>query len=512
MKLPIVSPMAYNFLSRHPEVDLKKSKLKPSIFIPTLYFAEGLPYTIVNLMSVVFYKNAGASNTFIGEATSFLYLPWTLKFIWSPFVDVYSTKRKWLLVSQAVLGLIAVLLVGSIFLTDGLFVTVVIFFAMALASATHDIAIDGYYLDVLDKGQQAFYVGVRNAAYKVAWLLGSGGLVFVAGKLAETTSLGVKGGWAVSFGVCAILLLLCAAFHALILPEPASSSGEDSTPAKVRNAIDENPSGANDSASDNAAPDNSTSENSASEKGRRLHPTLTPSTFKQVFTAWLSQPRIAAIIIYILIFRAGDALMLKMAQPFLLDEVQKGGLAISTADVGIIYGTVGVLFLLAGGIIGGVLVSRYGLRKCLLPTALIQNGAIILYWMLAAAKPQGPVLIGGLEITKLAETTFNNPEILRWFDARLFSTISVNSIEQFSYGLGTAAYTVFLLSTVKSEYKAAHYAIATAIMALGVMLPGFISGHLADSLGYEKFFLVSFFASIPGLASIFFLPLEEKKE
>ncbi len=488
---------------------MKTSKLKPSIFIPTLYFAEGLPYTIVNLMSVVFYKNVGATNTFIGEATSFLYLPWTLKFIWSPFVDVYSTKRKWLLVSQAVLGVIALLLVGTIFLPDGLFATVVIFFAMALASATHDIAIDGYYLDVLDKSQQAFYVGVRNAAYKVAWLLGSGGLVFVAGKLAETTELGVKGGWAVSFGVCAVLLLACAAFHALVLPEPSFGISDDEPDRLLAR---EGVSTAGGSKSTTGGSDSSFAARPEEQRSRKVQPVLTPSTFIQVFLSWLSQPGIVAIIVYIFIFRAGDALMLKMAQPFLLDEVKKGGMAISTADVGIVYGTVGVLFLLAGGIIGGVLVSRFGLRKCLLPTALIQNGAIILYWVLAAARPEGPVVIGGFEITKAAGTIFNNPDVLRWFDGKLLATISVNSVEQFSYGLGTAAYTVFLLRTVKSEHKAAHYAIATAIMALGVMLPGYISGRLADSLGYEKFFLVSFLASIPGLVSIFFLPLNEAQK
>jgi PAT family beta-lactamase induction signal transducer AmpG len=443
-------------------------RAKPSIYIPTLYFAEGLPYTIVVLMSTVFYKNIGVSNTFIGM-TSFLTLPWTLKFLWSPFVDIYGTKRKWVLVAQAVLGCIALLLIGAVFLPDAEYVSLVIFFVMALASATHDVAIDGYYLDVLNREQQAFYVGVRNAAYKVAWLSGSGGLVFLAGRLAENTALGVKGGWAISFAVCAVLLLICAAFHTFFLPEPKTSAL--SKPGTVK---------------------------------------LSPKEFLSVLVTWLDQSRVAVVVFYILIFRLGDALMLKMAQPFLLDPPDKGGLGITTADVGIIYGTVGMLFLLTGGIIGGALVSKYGLRKCLLPTALIQNGAITLYWWLALAKPHGPVSIFGFPLTEALSRVTNNPEILRWFDARLFLTISVNSVEQFAYGLGTAAYTVFLLSTVRSEYKAAHYAIATAIMALGVMIPGLISGWLQESLGYEKFFLISFVASLPGMAAIFALPLDAK--
>ena len=448
------------------------AKAKPSLFIPTLYFAEGLPFTVVNAMSVVFYKNIGASNTYIGQATSWLYLPWTLKFLWSPLVDVYGTKRKWILVAQAVLGLVALLLVGAVFIPEGMIASVVIFFVMAVASATHDVAIDGYYLDILNKEQQAFYVGVRNAMYKVSFLLGSGGLVFLAGKLAETTSLGIRGGWCVSFAVCAVLLLACAAFHAFVLPEPAVDLTKKETDTLV----------------------------------------LTPREFVKVFMDWLGQPRIAVVIFYILVFRAGDAFMLKMAQPFLLDPVDKGGMAISTSDVGIIYGTVGMLCLLAGGIIGGVLVSKFGLKRCLLPTAIIQNGAITLYWWLAATKPTGPVSVFGFKLTDAMLQITNVPDVLKWCDAQLVYTILVNSVEQFSYGLGTAAYTVFLLSTVKSEYKAAHYAIATAIMAFGIMIPGYYSGMLVDSIGYEKFFMFSFIASIPGLISILFLPLEKNTE
>jgi len=174
--------------------------------------------------------------------------------------------------------------------------------------------------------------------------------------------------------------------------------------------------------------------------------------------------------------------MLKMAPPFLLDSPAQGGLGLSTADVGLIYGTVGTVFLLLGGILGGWLISRQGLRRWLWPTALIQNTAILLYWLLAIFKPG-------------------------WWTVAI-----VNSIEQFSYGLGVSAYTVFLLSTVKTEYKAAHYALATALMAAGVMLPGAASGYLQQSLGYVNFFLLSFVAAVPGILVIFFLPISKKTE
>jgi MFS transporter, PAT family, beta-lactamase induction signal transducer AmpG len=183
-----------------------------------------------------------------------------------------------------------------------------------------------------------------------------------------------------------------------------------------------------------------------------------------------------------LIFRLGDALLLKMAQPFLIDDLSKGGLALSTSDVGLIYGTVGTFFLFIGGILGGWLISKRGLRKCILPFALLQNLALPLYWYLAAYKPA------------------------------IFTVAAVNAFEQFSYGLGTAGYTVFLMSTVKPRYKAAHYAIVTAFMALGVMLPGMKSGALESVFGYANFFLLSFALSLPGIIVIPFLPIKELEQ
>ena len=457
-------------------------KVKPRVFVPTLYFAEGLPYTIVNQMSVVFYTDLGATNTYIGLATSFLYLPWTLKFLWSPLVDVYGTKKRWIVVSQMVLAAFSILVAASTILPHGLYVSAVVFMLMAIASATHDIAIDGYYMDALSIEQQALYVGVRNAFYKVAWLLGSGGLVFLAGTLAEKTSLGVSGGWLGAFLACTVLLGLCALFHKIALPEPERLEEVGQHEKKSL--------------------DFPASDSSEGERAR-----LSTKEFLSVFLDWLEQPGIVAIVIYILIFRAGDALMLKMAQPFLLRPTSEGGLGISTADVGILYGTIGVAFLLVGGLFGGWLVSRFGLKKCLLPTALIQNLAILLYFWLASSRPSGHAFLFGFDLSAWSQSIGVAPEFQKWFEGNLFYTLLVNSAEQFSYGLGTAAYTVFLLTTVKSSYKAAHYAIATAIMALGLMLPGAISGYLADSLGYAHFFLISFLVSIPGLLTIFWLPL-----
>lgn len=404
-------------------------KIGPFIFIPTLYFAEGLPFTIVNQMSVVFFKAIGATNEFIG-LTSFLYIPWAIKLLWAPFVDFVGTRRNWILFCQLILS---GLMFAAAFAVNGpnvLPIMVGLMFVKAMISATQDIAIDGFYMDSLDSKMQAYFIGVRNTAYKVAWLFGSGALVYFAGVL--QSQYGVNTAWSAAFGLCGLIMLLSFAFHSYFLPRPVQNRWEET----------------------NKFP------------------------FIEVFITYFSQKGIIPIVLYILSFRLGDALMLKMAQPFLLDDLSKGGLAMSVADVGLVYGTVGMIFLLLGGLLGGFLISKDGIGKWLWPSALIQNSAIVLYYFLAIHKPG------------------------------IYWVAAVNSIEQFAYGLGVAAYTVLLLNTVRKEFKAAHYAISTALMALGMMLPQAFSGYLSTYMGYANFFLFSFLASIPGIITIFFLPLK----
>lgn len=413
------------------------SKRNPVIYIPTLYFAEGLPYAIAMSLSTVFFKSLGASNVFIGLAT-IISLPWTLKFMWAPLVDFIGSKRGWLLTAQLLLAVLMLVLALCVFSDQVINIALVGFLVIAIASATHDVAIDGYYLDVLNKDEQALFVGVRNAAYKVAVLFVSGAMVYVAGLIEKTH--GLKAGWAASFIILAACLLLCFCFHSWYLPGKAKTSAE---PEREK---------------------------------------LNATKFVQVIFSYFNQKSIVAIVFYILIFRLGDALLLRQAQPFLMDSLDKGGLAVSVQELGLIYGTVGVVFLLIGGIIGGWLLCKGDLKRWLVPTALFQNSALLIYWWLAVAKPPTVVLY------------------------------IANSVEQFAYGLGTAAYTVFILSTVKSEYKAAHYAVATALMACGQLVPGMLSGFMYEALGYANFFLVSFLLSIPGMVSIVFLPIWRQDE
>lgn len=431
---------------------------KPRIFIPTLYFIEGLPFTIVNNMSVAFFKTLAMNNEALAFFTSLLYIPWTYKLFWAPLIDLYKTRRAWIIGTQIALTMTSALLMVAVFIPQGTVILLLVFSAMAFVSATQDVAIDGYYLDVLDKEQQDFYVGVRGTAYKVAWLFGSGALVYLAGVVAEKVHMpGANAiGWCSAFGVCTAIFALFAYVHSRILPVVQNSPTENAT-AVVK--------------TDSAHKDTG----SGIQEGFVALIKALPVIFKD----FCAQPRIQVIFLYILIFRLGDALLMKMARPFLLDPPSAGGLGLSVADVGKVYGGVGTLFLLVGGISGSALISKIGLQRCIIPFALIQNSSLLLYWYLAAHKPD------------------------------IVLVCIVNAFEQFSYGLGTSSYMVFLLSTVKPKYKASQFAIVTALMAYGVMLPGMGAGLLQSRLGYANFFLVSFFASLPGIITIPFLPMKQ---
>lgn len=410
---------------------------KPLSYIPTLYFVEGLPFTLVNLTSIVFFKTMSVSNELVALWTSLFYIPWILKVFWAPLIDLFGSRRYWIVVLHMVLAIVSAALAAACLSSQPVLLCVILFAVMAFASATQDIAIDGYYMDVLDARGQAFYIGMRSAAYKVAWVFGSGALVYIAGKVAQNAKGGVIAGWVSAFACCALLFVFLFAWHCLLLPAPAKSHRGDKAGIKQ-----------------------------------------TLATFIPIFRSFFDQAGIAAIIAYIVAFRAGDALLMKIAQPFLLDRTSAGGLGLSIADVGLIYGAVGTTFLIAGGIVGGWLLAKKGLEQCIWPFAAMQSFSILLYVFLSLTHPP------------------------------IYTVMITNALEQFAYGLGTAAYTVFLLFTVKAEYRAAHYAMATALMALGIMLPGCISGFLSSYLGYPLFFFVSFLASLPGIIIIRYLPLK----
>lgn len=413
-------------------------------WIPTLYFAEGLPYVLVMTVSVVMYKNLGLSNTEIAYYTSWLYLPWVIKPLWSPFVDLIKTKRWWITTTQFLIGAgmagIAFSLPAPLFFQASL----AFFWLMAFSSATHDIAADGFYMIALPESEQSLFVGIRSVFYKIATIFGQGLLVFLAGILIEN-GLGVTNAWQIIFFATAALFVLIALWHKFVLPKPANDS------------------------------------NKSIQK------------FGDLFYTFFTKKGIWLALAFILLYRLGESQLAKIASPFLLDDRAVGGLGVSTSMVGVLYGTVGVLALLVGGILGGWLASRNGLKYWLWPMIIFMNVPNVVYVYLALCQPENIYIIG-----------------------------SCIALEQFGYGVGFTAFMLYLIYVSQGPYQTAHYALCTGFMALGMMLPGMAAGWVQEnmaslvgpqlaSLGnYTLFFIWVCLCTIPGFIIAAFLKIPKE--
>jgi PAT family beta-lactamase induction signal transducer AmpG len=407
----------------------------PWYYIPTLYFASGVPYVIINTVSVIFYKKLGIDNTQIAVWTSLLYLPWVIKMFWGPIVDTYSTKRKWLLYTQFAMFCCLGLIAFCLQLPNFFFISLAALTVGAFISATYDIATDGFYLLALSPEQQAFFVGIRSLFYRLAVIFGSGLLVVLAGQL-EGYLNNIPLSWTIAIGFAAVVLATLSIFHRLVLPLPDS------------------------------------------DKPRQLQTATIP--FWTIISSYFAQEKILFILGFILLYRFGEAMLVKFASLFLLDKPEVGGLGLSTSEVGLVYGTFGVISLIAGGILGGLVIAKYGLKRCLFPMALALNVPNIFYVYMAYAKPS------------------------------LTLVYPLVSLEQFGYGFGFTAFSVYLMYISQGEYKTSHFAISTGIMALGMMLPGIVSGYLQPVLGYPLFFSLVCLLTIPGMIILFFIPLKEE--
>lgn len=412
----------------------------PWAFVPTLYFAEGVPYVIINIVSVIFYKKMGISNAQITLWTSLLYLPWVIKMFWSPIVDVYSTKRSWILCSQFLMMVCLSFVALSFQLPKFFYLSLICLTIGAFISATHDIATDGFYLIALDQDKQAFFAGIRSFFYRIAMVFGSGFLVFFAGHLEVSLENNISLSWTIAIGFSALIFALLFVFHLLVLPF-AEKSLQQSSELLLK------------------------------EK----------TSFQPVFTSYFTQKKIGAILAFILLYRFGEAMLNKLATPFLLDKKELGGLGLSTQDVGLAYGTLGVIALILGGVLGGLLIARYGLRKSILPMSLAIHLPNLFYIYMA--------------YTQLSK---------EW-------VYLLVALDQFGYGLGFTAFSVYLMYISRGEYKTSHFAISTGLMALGMMFPGLISGYIQQALGYPVFFILVFLLTIPGLLTLFFIPLNEEQ-
>jgi MFS transporter, PAT family, beta-lactamase induction signal transducer AmpG len=403
-----------------------KRTLTPWAWIPTLYFAEGLPNAIVVTVSLVMYKDLGLSNTANAFYTSLLYLAWVVKPLWSPFVDILGTRRRWTWVTQ----LLMALALGGVALhvpQPGMLPwTLAFFWLIAFISATHDIAADGFYMLALDPTRQALFVGVRTLFYRLSAMFASGLFLLWAGKLIERAGSPAQG-WSQAIAGLAGIMLLLGACHSLSLPRPdADRPGE----------------------------------------ARRVAELL--REFGATFGSFFRKPGIGRLLAFLLLYRFGEAQLVKMVAPFLKDARDVGGLGLSTAQFGTIYGVFGIAALSVGGILGGIVISRDGLRRWLWPMVLALHLPDLVFLYLAYTQPSNLLLIQAGVM-----------------------------VEQFGYGFGFTAYVLYMLHSARGQHQTAHYAICTGFMAMGLMFPGMWSGWLQDHIGYRHFFLWVILATIP---------------
>ena len=423
----------------------------PWLWVPTLYFAEGVPYFLVNNISVLLFAKMGVPNDQLAFFTTLLYFPWFLKGLWSPVVDIVRTKRWWIIAMQILMAALCVLLTVSLphptaemmaskTTPVSLFwLTLVLFIITAFASATHDIAADGYYMLAHDSGSQARFIGIRSTFYRIAMVFGQGVLVFIAGRIEKSTD-NIPLSWQITLGVTAVVLFLITLYHIFLLPK---AEHQEYPQLKSR-----------------------------------------PSLW-DAFRTFFTKKGVILAVVFMLLYRLAEGLLVKLSLPFLVDtpavtirgnQIFGGGLGLDTDVVGILYGTIGVLFLLAGGILGGIYISRHGLKQSIWLMALALTLPNLVYVYLSAAQPTDLWLIG-----------------------------SAISFEQFGYGFGFTAYMMYMLFFAQGQYRTSHYAICTAFMALSMMIPGFVAGKIELAVGYYWFFWIAVACSVTTFAVTYFV-------
>ena len=409
----------------------------PWLWIPSLYLAEGLPYVLVMAVSVIMYKNFGVSNTDIALYTSWLYLPWVIKPFWSPVVDLLGTRRRWIWVMQLLIGGGLAGVAFSAPLPGAFQWTLAFFWLMAFQSATHDIAADGFYMLAASEREQALFVGVRTMFYRIAMIAGQGLIVVLAGTL-EARLGDVHRAWSVTMGLLAALFVMFGTWHLWVLPRP--DSDRSGNVRRVPEFIRE---------------------------------------FVATFGSFFRKPKLAALLGFLLLYRLGEAQLVKLAAPFLLDPPAEGGLGLTTAEVGWIYGTLGIVALTLGGVLGGWVASRHGLKAWLWPMMIAIQLPDAAYIFLAYVQPES-----------------------------LWIVQACVAVEQFGYGFGFTAYVLYMIYVARGRHQTAHYAICTGFMALGMMVPGMWSGWLQEHIGYPRFFVWVLLATIPSFLVAMRIPLE----
>lgn len=420
-----------------------KDKVSPLQWVPSMYFAMGLPFIALNLVAVIMFDDLGVDKAQIAFWTSLLTLPYTLKFIWSPLLEIYWTKRNFVIATQAISGFCFGVIAFLLPLPGFFSFTIAMMAVIAFSGATHDIATDGIYLSALDKKTQSTYIGWQGAFYNLAKVLANGGLVWLAGYLitsfkATDPERAPFYAWMIIMGIIGAVLVAMAIYHSWALPRAD------------KGAATEAPQGF----------------------GQAMH------SMGQVLLAFFRKKFIWLYILFILCYRLTEGLALKMVPIFLKASREQGGLALSNEEIGTLYGIFGTVAFIVGSILGGYYIARFGLRKVLFSLVAIFNVPFLIYFLFSALMPENLWVIGSGLVA-----------------------------EYLCYGFGFVGLTLFMMQQVApGKHSMAHYAFASAIMNLGVMLPGMVSGWLCDLLGYEMFFILALAMSIPSFVMAKIVP------
>jgi MFS transporter, PAT family, beta-lactamase induction signal transducer AmpG len=406
----------------------------PAAWVPTLYFAEGIPFFAISLIAGIAYKRLGLANDTIAFYTSWLLLPWSLKPIWSPLLEMFKTKKFFVVLFQFTGGLSLAAIALCLPSPNFFRYTLELFAIVALCSATHDIAADGLYIASLSTKQQAAYAGWQGGFFNVARFFSQGALVILAGYLEARTD--VRHAWMSIFAAMGLILVALSLYHSQVLP----------------------PGGVERHARD----------------FREI-----AATFWDVVVSFFKKPNILLLLLFIFLYRAGEGQVVRIGPLFLVDKRAFGGLGLTTDQFGAIYGTFGTVAFIAGSILGGYFTSWLGLRKAILPLICAMNFPMLSYYYLSTALPMNHALI----------------------------TVAM-SLEMFGYGFGFVGVILLMMQEIApGPYQTAHYAFATALMNLGLMIPGTVSGKIQLALGYRRFFIWALVSAIPAIILAHFVPI-----
>lgn len=415
----------------------------PLRWVPSVYFAMGLPFVALSLVSVLIFKDLGADDKEIALWTSCLILPWSLKPVFSLFMEAYGAKKQYVVISEMVTAIMFGIIVFVLPLPGAFALALALMGIIAISGSVHDIAGDGTYMEQLDTQTQSLYSGWQGAFYNLAKVLTNGGLVFLAGWLTTHYQMNKIQSWQIIVGICGAIMLGLALYHLMVLPK-----------GKERNA-----------------------DESFADKKKELW---------QVFISFFQKKYIWFYLVFIFLYRFAEGLAMKIAPLFLVADKAKGGIGLSKEQYGLAYGTFGTVAFIAGSILAGYYISRFGLKRVLFSLACAFNIPFIVFLLFAVFQPA---------------------------DIKIITAGIV--CEYFGYGFGFVGLILFMMQQIApGKHQMAHYAFANSLMNLGVMVPGMISGYLSDWLGYKGFFIVVMIMTIPALVITKLVPFthDDKKE